>query len=144
MENNNYKNITLNKHNLYYVHKKYSYIKISLDELKKLSSSKYNEITFMKCNNDLNNNKISSTVLETISFTVQEILTSNDWNIVYIQPQEEKNLLKEELKFLLEERKEVTNYIYAKTLDKIIEQLINKLNEYELFEKKINKEEFDE
>lgn len=32
-----YENIILDKHNLYYIHKKYNYIKINFDELKKIS-----------------------------------------------------------------------------------------------------------
>lgn len=132
-----YENIILDKHNLYYVHKKYNYIKINFDELKKLALSRHDHITFVKCDNDLVN-KISSTAIETITFTVKEILTSDDWNVIYLPPKEEINLLEENQAFLSDERKENKNFYLSDILDKIIESLTNKLYEYELFEKEIN------
>lgn len=132
-----YENIILDKHNLYYIHKKYNYIKINFDELKKLALSRHDHITFMKCDNDLVN-KISSTAMETITFTVKEILTSDDWNVIYLPPKEEINLLEENQAFLSDERKENKNFYLSDILDKIIESLTNKLYEYELFEKEIN------
>ena len=132
-----YENIILDKHNLYYIHKKYNYIKINFDELKKLALSRHDHITFMKCDNDLVN-KISSTAMETITFTVKEILTSDDWNVIYLPPKEEINLLEENQAFLSDERKENKNFYLSDILDKIIESLTNKFYEYKLFEKEIN------
>lgn len=132
-----YENIILDKHNLYYIHKKYNYIKINFDELKKLALSRHDHITFMKCDNDLVN-KISSTAMETIIFTVKEILTTDDWNIIYVPPKEEINLLKENLYFLFDERKEDEKLYLSDILDEMIKSLENRLYEYELFKKGIN------
>lgn len=133
-----YKNITLDKQNMYYMHKKYSYVKISLDKLKKLALSRHDHITFMKCDNDLVN-KISSTAMETITFTVKEILTSDDWNIIYVPPKEEINLLEEELEYLLTAKNSI-NYAYKETMDKMIEQLVEKINEFKAFKREIKDE----
>lgn len=133
-----YKNITLDKQSMYYMHKKYSYVKISLDKLKKLALSRHDHITFMKCNNDLVN-KISSTAMETITFTVKEILTSDDWNIIYVPPKEEINLLEEELEYLLTAKNSI-NYAYKETMDKMIEQLVEKINEFKAFKREIKDE----
>lgn len=133
-----YENIILDKHNLYYIHKKYNYVKISLDKLKKLALSRHDHITFMKCNNDLVN-KISSTAMETITFTVKEILTSDDWNIIYVPPKEEINLLEEELEYLLTAKNSI-NYAYKETMDKMIEQLVEKINEFKAFKREIKDE----
>lgn len=91
----------------------------------------------MKCDNDLVN-KISSTAMETITFTVKEILTSDDWNIIYVPPKEEINLLKENLYFLFDERKEDEKLYLSDILDEMIKSLENRLYEYELFKKGIN------
>lgn len=133
-----YKNITLDKQSIYYMHKKYSYVKISLDKLKKLALSRHDHITFMKCNNDLVN-KISSTAMETITFTVKEILTSDDWNIIYVPPKEEINLLEEELEYLLTAKNSI-NYAYKEIMDKMIEQLVEKINEFKAFKREIKDE----
>lgn len=133
-----YKNITLDKQNIYYMHKKYSYVKISLDKLKKLALSRHDHITFMKCDNDLVN-KISSTAMETITFTVKEILKSDDWNIIYVPPKEEINLLEEELEYLLTAKNSI-NYVYKETMDKMIEQLVEKINEFKAFKREIKDE----
>lgn len=133
-----YKNITLDKQSIYYMHKKYSYVKINLDKLKKLALSRHDHITFMKCDNDLVN-KISSTAMETITFTVKEILTSDDWNIIYVPPKEEINLLEEELEYLLTAKNSI-NYVYKETMDKMIEQLVEKINEFKAFKREIKDE----
>lgn len=133
-----YKNITLDKQSIYYMHKKYSYVKISLDKLKKLALSRHDHITFMKCDNDLVN-KISSTAMETITFTVKEILKSDDWNIIYVPPKEEINLLEEELEYLLTAKNSI-NYVYKETMDKMIEQLVEKINEFKAFKREIKDE----
>lgn len=138
MESNKYENIILNKQNIYYVHKKFDYMLISLNKIKKFSSL-HTEITFIKCNDryfsDFNNKQFGGQI-ETITYTLEQILTGNDFNIIYLSTKEEINLLKEELNCLLTIRKE-NNYIDIETIDKIIEKIIKKLNSYESFQREI-------
>lgn len=101
-ENNQYENITLNNNNIYYVHKQHKFI-ISLENIQRLLKQghsitqqiefvRYSKASDLLCNE--NPNKIKKI------YTLEQILTGDEFNIVYLSPKEELNLLEEELDLL--------------------------------------------
>lgn len=103
-ENSQYENITLNNNNIYYVHKQHKFI-ISLkniQELLKQGHSITQKIEFIRYSKvlDLLHNENPNKIKE--AYNLEQILTGDKFNIVYLSPKEELSLLEEELDVLRE------------------------------------------